>query len=306
MSPGLSSLLVGAGSWSNVMLSFTGFGCWRWELRFILTSFGFFLFFFWFISPSFSVDDRYSLLQHRELLGRDGAWSLLGGHLCPPPTSSWFSGLLQDHSIQPSPCSLSHSLSLELQPLLMSNSFANSHCLQASHYFLASHPSLAPVCPTLPFWPPTRLFSLPPASNPLTASQPFLNSTPLQAWHPHFWPDIPFYSWTLLLYPFRNLPSFAPSLPFPSGTAVLFSFSFFLFFFSLACNPAFNLAPYFSLFSCSHLVLAFYIVLASSLLLLSSHPCFGCPSLGLGEGQHCIWAILGSGKHTWEAVDHIF
>lgn len=180
-------------------------------MRFILTSFEIFpsffpfLFFFsWFISPSFSVDDSYSLLQHRS------HWE---------KTAKALGAFLEDTSV-PLPPLLGLLVFFNLPPS------ASVSLLPPSHPTFGSpipspwnpNPSWSPILlqsptasrPPAGFWPSIHLWlpflsGLPShhsASNPLSAPQPFLNS------HSSFWLDIHFYSWTLLLHPFLNLPSF--------------------------------------------------------------------------------------------------
>lgn len=234
MSPGLSSLVAVAGSWSNVMLSFAGFGCWRWELRFILISSEFFYFlFFLFISPSFGVDDRCSLLQHRSHWEKMALGAFLGDISVPLP---FLLGLLVFFSLPPS-------ASVSLLPA--SPAFGSP-----IHSPWNPNPSCSPILlqaptasgPPTHLWPPGVPPSLsglpshysashpPPASNPFSASQPFPNS------HSSFWPDSLIFGWTP---PFTaghsSYTLFETSHhsepPFPSRTTVLFSFCCLFFFF---------------------------------------------------------------------------
>lgn len=104
------------------------------------------------------------------------------------------------------------------------------------------------------------------------------------------------YCWVLIdaMFSFFLIPFGLPPL---LGLQSCFQSATFFFFFCL--QSCFQLGTPFSAFfhSSSDPFLAFYTFLASNLL-LPSHPCFGCPCLGLREGQHCSWAILDSGKHT--------
>lgn len=268
------------------------------------------------MSPGFSVDDRNSLPQHRSwAVGK--RWHLEPSRTMPLSPSRFF--LASWSSSSSHPLLASHSLPAPptfgppIHPLWDPNPSWPPTLLQPPLPpglcgFFGLPPLLASWPPTLLFWPLTSLFSLPPTTSlqplfclpacpKLPPSSPFFDLPPsFLAGHPS----------PSLLYPFGLPPLFEPPILFglPSLLRLRSCFQSATFFF-LSATLFSDWHPYFSPFSSSHPFLAFHNFLASNLL-LASPPCFGCPCLGFREGQHHSWAILDSGKHTWEAVDHIF